>query len=83
GDVRGAVQTLLEALHMAPGNLQVMIAVAGGILRQIAELGWDHPLGELCFAQLENIRAVDAQHPRLGPLTEEYMGLRRKYGIST
>ena len=83
GDVRGAVQTLLEALHMAPGNLQVMIAAAGGILRQIAELGWDHPLGELCFEQLEKIRAVDAQHPRLGPLTEEYMGLRRKYGIST
>ena len=83
GDVRGAVQTLLEALHMAPGNLQVMIAAAGGILRQIAELGWDHPLGELCFEQLEKIRAVDAQHPRLGPLLEEYMGLRRKYGIST
>jgi tetratricopeptide (TPR) repeat protein len=83
GDVRGAVQTLLEALHMAPGNLQVMIATAGGVLRQIAELGWDHPLGELCFEQLEKIRAVDAQHPRLEPLTEEYMGLRRKYGIST
>jgi len=83
GDVRGAVQTLLEALRMAPGNLQVMIAAAGGALRQINELGWDHPLGELCFAQLENIRAVDAQHPRLGPLTDEYMAMRRKYGISS
>ena len=83
GDVRGAVQTLLEALRMAPGNLQVMIAAAGGVLRQINELGWDHPLGELCFAQLENIRAVDAQHPRLGPLTDEYMAMRRKYGISS
>jgi DNA-binding NarL/FixJ family response regulator/Tfp pilus assembly protein PilF len=82
GDVRGAVQTLLEALHMAPSNVQVMIAVAGGVLRQISELGWDHPLGELCLAQLEKIRAVDAQHPRLGPLEEEYMALRRKYGIS-
>jgi tetratricopeptide (TPR) repeat protein len=83
GDVRGAVQTLLEALHMAPSNLQVMIAVAGGVLRQINELGWDHPLGELCFAQLEKIRAIDAQHPRLGPLEEEYQAMRRKYGIST
>lgn len=82
GDVRGAVQTLLEALHMAPSNLQVMIAVAGGVLRQINELGWDHPLGELCFAQLEKIRAVDAQHPRLEPLEEEYLAMRRKYGIS-
>jgi len=83
GDVRGAVQTLLEALHMAPNNLQVMIAAAGGVLRQIGELGWDHPLGELCFAQLEKIRAIDPQHPRLAPLTDEYMSMRRKYGIST
>lgn len=82
GDVRGAVQTLLEALHMAPSNLQVMIAVAGGVLRQINELGWDHPLGELCYAQLEKIRAIDAQHPRLGPLEAEYQAMRRKYGIS-
>lgn len=82
GDVRGALQTLLEALHMAPQNLQVMIAVAGGVLRQISELGWDHPLGELCLAQLEKIRALDAQHPRLASLTEEYGALRRKHGIS-
>ncbi|QOL48844.1 tetratricopeptide repeat protein [Massilia litorea] len=82
GDVRGAVQTLLEALHMAPSNLQVTIAVAGGVLRQINELGWDHPLGELCYAQLEKIRAIDAQHPRLGPLETEYQAMRRKYGIS-
>jgi len=82
GDVRGAVQTLLEALHMAPSNLQVVIAVAGGVLRQINELGWDHPLGELCLAQLEKIRAIDAQHPRLAPLEAEYAAMRRKYGIT-
>ncbi|WP_308621556.1 hypothetical protein [Massilia sp. Se16.2.3] len=84
GDVRGAVQSLLEALHLAPNDLQVMmIAAAGGVLRQIGELGWDHPLGEVCVAQLDKIRALDPQHPRLGPLTDEYRGLRRKYGIST
>ena len=82
GDVRGAVQTLIEALHMAPANLQVIVAVAGGVLRQIGELGWDHPLGELCFAQLEKIRAIDAQHPRLESLEVEYLAMRRKYGIS-
>jgi hypothetical protein len=83
GDVRGAVQTLLEALHMAPGNLQVMIAVAGGILRQINELGWDNPLAELCHAQMENIRKLDAGHPRLAALADEYAAAKRKYGIST
>ncbi|MFL6674345.1 MAG: tetratricopeptide repeat protein [Massilia sp.] len=83
GDVRGAVQSLLEALHIAPGNLQVMLAVAGGILRQIDETGWDHPLAELCAAQLEKIRATDAGHPRLAALVDEYNGAKRKYGMST
>ncbi|MGJ7917152.1 tetratricopeptide repeat protein [Massilia sp. LXY-6] len=83
GDVRGAVQTLLEALHLAPGNLQVMIAVVGGILRQIMEMGWDHPLAGLCAEQLEHIRALDPAHPRLRALDEELMGAKRKYGISS
>lgn len=82
GDVRGAVQTLLEALHLAPHNLQVMVATAGGILRQIAELGWDHPLGESAANLLESIRAQDAQHPRLAALLEEYQSARRKYGLA-
>jgi hypothetical protein len=82
GDVRGAVQTLLEALHMAPGNLQVMIAVVGGILRQIMEMGWDHPLATLCEEQLGHIRAFDPGHPRLQALDAEFAGAKRKYGIS-
>jgi DNA-binding NarL/FixJ family response regulator/thioredoxin-like negative regulator of GroEL len=81
GDVRGAVQTLLEALHMAPGNLAVMIATVGGVLRQIAEMGWDHPLAALAQEQLENIRTLDPAHPRLQALDEEMAGCKRKYGI--
>jgi hypothetical protein len=83
GDVRGAVQTLLEALHLAPGNQQVMIAVAGGILRQIMEMGWDHPLATLCGEQLEHIRELDPAHPRLQALEAEFRVAKRKYGIST
>lgn len=82
GDVRGAVQTLREALHLAPRNPQVMVATAGGILRQINELGWDHPLGQTAAGLLDEIRAQDAQHPRLATLTEEYQAARRKYGIA-
>jgi tetratricopeptide (TPR) repeat protein len=82
GDVRGAVQTLIEALHMAPGNLQVMIAVVGGILRQIMEMGWDHPLAGLAGEQMENIRTLDPAHPRLQALEEEFGAARRKYGIA-
>jgi DNA-binding response OmpR family regulator/Tfp pilus assembly protein PilF len=83
GDVRGAVQTLLEALHMAPGNPQVMVAVAGGILRQVNELGWDHALGEVAAEQIERLRAIDPGHPRLAALSEEFQQAKRKYGISS
>jgi CheY-like chemotaxis protein/Flp pilus assembly protein TadD len=83
GDVRGAVQTLLEALHMAPNNLQVMSAVVGGVLRQIMEMGWDHPLAALSEQQLEHIRALDPAHPRLAALDAELAAAKRKYGIST
>lgn len=82
GDVRGAVQTLLDALRMAPNNLQVMIALAGGILRQVMEMGWDEGLAALCAEQLELIRVVDAGHPRLQALDAEFLAAQRKYGIS-
>jgi len=83
GDVRGAVQTLLEALRMAPNNLQVMIAVVGGILRQVMEMGWDEGLGALGAEQLDHIRALDPAHPRLQALDAELLAAKRKYGIST
>jgi len=83
GDVRGAVQTLLEALNMAPNNLQVMIALVGGILRQVMEMGWDEGLGTLCGEQLAHIRGLDSAHPRLAALEAEFAAAKRKYGISS
>ena len=83
GDLKGAVQTLLEALHKAPGNLEVMLALAAGILRQMAELGWDHTLAETCRVHIDTIGELDARHLKLGPLRDEYNGLKRKYGISS
>jgi hypothetical protein len=59
-----------------------MAAVAGGILRQINELGWDHALGEVAAEQIERMRVLDANHPRLAPLAEELQQARRKYGMS-
>jgi tetratricopeptide (TPR) repeat protein len=82
-DYKGAVQTLLEARHLAPGNLPVMLALVLGILRQIGELGWDHALGEQCAAVLGTIRKLDPAHPQLTLLTEKYLATKRKYGIST
>ena len=83
GDSRGAVQTSLEALHLAPNSVQVLVAAAGAILRQLGELGWDHPLAELCRAQIDKIAQLDAANPRLEALGGEFQKLRRKYGISS
>ncbi len=83
GDFKGAVQTLLEAYHLSPGNLQVMMALVLGILRQIGELGWDHSLGEQCAGVIATIRKLDAAHASLGLLEEKFAAAKRKYGIST
>jgi DNA-binding NarL/FixJ family response regulator/Tfp pilus assembly protein PilF len=82
GDLKGAVHTLQEALHMSPGHMQVMNALANAILRQLGDLGWDHSLGEICHTQIETIRKLDPSHPLLGVLDKDYQETRRKYGIS-
>lgn len=81
-DYTGAVLSLLEARHMSPGNLAVMFALANGILRQINELGWDHPLAEQCSGVIDTIRKLDAAHAELGPLNDAYLAAKRKYGIA-
>ena len=83
GDVRGAVQTLTEALNMAPGDLQVTVALAGGILRQVMEMGWDEGLAALCGEQLAHLRRLDPAHPRLQALDAEFLAAKRKYGIAS
>ncbi len=83
GDLKGAVQTLQEALHKAPSNLPVMIALAEAILRQMGELGWDHPLGETCHKLIDTIRKLDPVHPKVAVLSDSYAATRRKFGIST
>lgn len=82
GDVRGAVQSFLEALHLAPRNLLVMVSTAGAILRQADEYGWDHPLGEMAGRLIDELRQFDAQHPQLAKLAEQYQAVQRKYGIA-
>ncbi|MFD2367959.1 tetratricopeptide repeat protein [Pseudoduganella sp. GCM10020061] len=82
GDLKGAVHTLSEALRMAPGNLPVMLALSKAILRQVDELGWDHPLAELCSQQLSNIRQLDPSHAQLAELTDAFHSAKRRYGIS-
>ena len=74
--------TVLACAHKPIPAFHYMVAVAGGILRQINELGWDHHLSEVCTQQLEHLRAYDAQHPRLAALSDEFLAAKRKYGIA-
>jgi tetratricopeptide (TPR) repeat protein len=83
GDFKGAVQTMLEALHMAPGNLQVLCAAARTIIKQVEELGWDHAMAEQCAVQIDTIRKLEASHPQLEALEQDYNAAKRKYGISS
>ena len=82
GDFKGAVQTLLEARHLSPGNLPVMIAAAGAILRQIDAMGWAPQLAEHCADMLDTIRKLDSAHPELARLNNAYTAAKRKYGMS-
>ena len=83
GDFKGAVQTLLEARHMSPGSVPLMLAVGTAILRQISELGWDSPLAEHCAGVLATIGKLDAAHPQLTQLHDAHQAAKRKYGIAT
>jgi hypothetical protein len=83
GDLKGAVQTLLEALHKSPSNITVMVALANGIMRQLGDLGWDHQLAEICLHQIDTIRKLDPNHGALTELGVTYAAAKRKYGISS
>jgi len=82
GDFKGAVQTLTEALHKSPGSLTVLIALSEGILRQLKELGWDHPLAEIGHARIEAIARLEPNHPKLQALRDAYTATQRNYGIA-
>jgi DNA-binding NarL/FixJ family response regulator/Tfp pilus assembly protein PilF len=81
-DFKGAVQTLQEALNLAPGSVPVALALCRGILNQLDEHGWEHGLAEVCKAQIETIQKIDAAHPQLEHLVDRYNAMKRKYGIA-
>ncbi|MES2298374.1 MAG: response regulator [Pseudomonadota bacterium] len=82
GDYKGAAQSMLEALHLAPNEVPVLCACARSIIRQVEEMGWDHALAEQCHAQIELIRKREPAQPQLQALEEDYSAAKRKYGIS-
>ena len=82
GDLKGAVQTMLEARLKSPSSVPVTVAATQAILRQIDELGWDHALGERAAGMIDAVRRLDGVHPQLKLLQDGYAQVRRKYGIA-
>ncbi|NRR32322.1 response regulator [Oxalobacteraceae bacterium] len=83
GDLRAAVDVLSIALRKTPGNVPLLTAATSAILKQLDDLGWESSLGERAGELLDRIRTLDATHPALDSLLQQYTATQRKYGIST
>jgi DNA-binding NarL/FixJ family response regulator/Tfp pilus assembly protein PilF len=82
GDLRAAVDTLNAGLRKAPGNMALLPAATGAMLKQLDDLGWEAPLAEQCQFLIERMRRLDPDHPALEALMAQYQYTQRKYGIS-
>jgi DNA-binding NarL/FixJ family response regulator/Flp pilus assembly protein TadD len=82
GDYLGALELMSAAAQKLPNNPQVVFNAAVAALKCLENLGWETKRGEQARWYIEEARRIDAANPRLAPLTDLYMGILRKYGIS-
>ncbi|MEC5160776.1 MULTISPECIES: tetratricopeptide repeat-containing response regulator [unclassified Janthinobacterium] len=82
GELKAAVLALRQALRRTPSNLQLLQQSVEAILRQLNTLGWEPPLAEQAQHQMHSIRKLDASHPMLASLHDQYAATQRKYGIA-
>lgn len=82
GDYKGATILMLEAVRKAPGNARIIMGAVASIIKQLDELGWEHPVGETARLLLEKLRLLEPNNPGLGTLTNSFQGIKRKYGIA-
>lgn len=83
GDLKGAVHSMLEARLKSPASVAVTVAALEAILRQLDQLGWDHPLGERIAGLLDAVQASGDGQAHLKALQELHARVRRKYGIAS
>ena len=80
GDLRGAVDVLLDALQHNPDPTGLWTATATAVLRHLADGGWDAALYGQCTALLRRIREHNAAHPLLPGLLAQYVAVRKQHG---
>ncbi|WP_338847996.1 tetratricopeptide repeat protein [Massilia sp. W12] len=81
GDIRGAVQLMQEAVHMAPENAEVLSQAANMTMRQLDMQGWEHAFGEQARQYLDQIKRREPNHAQLAEMLKTYQAVQRKYGI--
>lgn len=81
GDLRGAVDVLLEALQRNPDHTGLWTATATAVLRHLADAGWDAALFGQCTALLRRIREHNAAHPLLPGLLAQYVAVRKQHAV--
>jgi DNA-binding response OmpR family regulator/thioredoxin-like negative regulator of GroEL len=81
GDLRGAVDTLLDVVQQLPDNPQVVFNAAVAVLKYLERSGWDEVLGTRGMELVATLRRIDPANtrlPALGGLQEE---LVKKYNV--
>ncbi|QGZ40742.1 tetratricopeptide repeat protein [Pseudoduganella flava] len=81
GDLRGAVDTMLDAVHKLPGNPQVVFNAAVAVLKYLERAGWDEHLGTKGLELVSNLRRLDPGNPKLAALGNLQEELLRKYNV--
>ena len=81
GDYHGAVEFMAHAAHKMSDNPEVALNAVAAVLVCIENTGWDDELGAQAHRHLENARRLDATHPRLASLSDQYRATLKKYNI--
>ena len=80
GDLDGAVQEMMVAVHKMPGNPHVLFNAALALLRHIEHRGWNERLVAQARTLIARTRRFDPNNPRLDALVGFMQQLGRKYG---
>lgn len=81
GDYEGAVAEMLAAVRRTPGNSQLALDAALGLLRHIEQRGWNEEYATQARSLVERVRQQDPAHPELPVVQGMVRELLAKYGI--
>jgi hypothetical protein len=81
GDLRGAVDTMLDAVQKLPDNPQVVFNAAVAVLKYLERTGWDEKLGTRGIELVARLRRLDPANARLAALGGLQEELLKKYNV--